>query len=73
MFGIEAMQVAFLVVFLLVACGLIAGTVFLIRRVSTGKMASIDTGNRDRALLARLEELDDRLERLEKTLNDLPA
>lgn len=65
--------IAFLVLFLLVAIGLIAGAVVLIRKVGSGKVATAQSGNRDRALLARLEELDDRLEQLERTLHDLPS
>lgn len=73
MFGADLLIIAFLMLFLLVAIGLIAGAVVLTRKLGAGKAATTQARERERVLLARLEDLDDRLERLERTLHDLPS
>lgn len=52
----------------------IFGAVFLLRKGSRSEIAMIDESLvRDREHLERLEALDQRLERLEKMLHDLPS
>lgn len=65
----------YLVMFLvfLAVAGLIAGAVLLIKGLRGQPQVVGDALRRDREHLERLEAIDQRLERLEKTLHDLPS
>ncbi|GAA1496578.1 hypothetical protein [Paeniglutamicibacter kerguelensis] len=65
----------YLVMFLvfLAVVGLIAGAVLLIKGLRSRPQIAGEALHRDREHLARLEAIDQRLERLEKTLHDLPS
>ena len=58
---------------LLALAGLAVGVVFLVKGLRGQPRASGNGLERDRTHLERLEAIDQRLERLEKTLNDLPS
>ncbi|GAA4367307.1 hypothetical protein [Paeniglutamicibacter cryotolerans] len=72
MTGLAVMGWLSLLFVLVMLAAVVFGVVLLVRRHKAGKSILAETRHRDRAVLARLEELDNRLERLERTLHELP-